>query len=210
MGAMASQITSLTIVYSTVYLDADQRKHQSSASPAFVWGIHWWPVNSPHKGPVTRKMFPFDYVIMIYSPFNILRPRENCHHFAGDIFSWIKSSNFYSNFIEIWSQWSNKQQISINSNNGFALIRRHDIFWTDDVLSCWRIYASLRLDYLHYLLAVIYTLTNTIYWNMHQNTTIPFHENVIGFSKTMAILFRPACFRVDLIPVAPFTNMDLF
>ena len=64
MGAIASQITSLTIVYSTVYSDADQRKHQSSASLAFVWGIHRGPVNSPHKWPVTRKMFPFDDVIM--------------------------------------------------------------------------------------------------------------------------------------------------
>ena len=66
MDAMASQITSLTIVYSTVYLGADQRKHQCSASLAFVRGIHRWPVNSPHKGPVTRKMFPFDDVTMIF------------------------------------------------------------------------------------------------------------------------------------------------
>ena len=65
MGAMASQITSLTIVYSTVYSGADQRKHQSPASLAFVRGIHRWPVNSPHKGPVTRKMYPSDDVIMI-------------------------------------------------------------------------------------------------------------------------------------------------
>ena len=64
MGAIASQITSLTIVYSTVYSDADQRKHQGSASLAFVWGIHRGPVNSPHKWPVTRNMFPFDDVIM--------------------------------------------------------------------------------------------------------------------------------------------------
>ena len=49
MGAMASLITSLPIVYSTVYSSADQRKHQSSASLAFVWGIHRWRVNSPHK-----------------------------------------------------------------------------------------------------------------------------------------------------------------
>ena len=42
----------------------NQRKHQSSASLAFVRGIHRWPVNSLHKGPVTRKMFPFDDVIM--------------------------------------------------------------------------------------------------------------------------------------------------
>ena len=40
MDEIASQITSLTIVYSTVYSDADQRKHQSPASLAFVWGIH--------------------------------------------------------------------------------------------------------------------------------------------------------------------------
>ena len=64
MGAMVSQITSLTIVYSTVYSGADQRKHQSTASLAFVRGIHRWPVNSPHKSPVTRKLFPFDDVIM--------------------------------------------------------------------------------------------------------------------------------------------------
>ena len=46
MGAIASQITSLTIVYWIVYSDADQRKHQSSASLAFVRGIHRGPVNS--------------------------------------------------------------------------------------------------------------------------------------------------------------------
>ena len=65
MGAIATQIISLTIVYSTVYSDADQTKHQSSASLAFVLGIHRGPVNSSHKWPVTPKMFPFDDVIMI-------------------------------------------------------------------------------------------------------------------------------------------------
>ena len=66
MGVMASQITSLTIVYSTFYSGTDQRKHRGSASLAFVWGIHWWPVNSLHKWPVTWKMFPSDDVIMAY------------------------------------------------------------------------------------------------------------------------------------------------
>ena len=65
-SVMASQITSLTIVHSTVYSGADQWKHQSSASLALVRGIHRWPVNSPHKGPVTRKMFPLDDVIMYF------------------------------------------------------------------------------------------------------------------------------------------------
>ena len=65
MIAMASQIASLTFVYSTVYSCSDQRTHQSSASLSFVRGINRWPVNSPHKWPVTRKMFPFDDVIMM-------------------------------------------------------------------------------------------------------------------------------------------------
>ena len=67
LGPMASQITSLTIVYPNAYSVEHQRKHQSSASLAFVRGIHRRPVNSPHSphiGPVTRKMFPFDDVIM--------------------------------------------------------------------------------------------------------------------------------------------------
>ena len=60
MDEMAPQIASLPIVYSTVYSGADQRKHQNSASLAFVRGIHRWSVNSCHKWPVTRKTFPFD------------------------------------------------------------------------------------------------------------------------------------------------------
>ena len=58
MSLMVSQITSLTIVYSTIFQGTDERKHQSSASLAHSL------VNSPHKGPVTRKMFPFDDFIM--------------------------------------------------------------------------------------------------------------------------------------------------
>ena len=73
MGTMASQITSLPIVYSTVYSDADQRKHESSASLAFARGIHRGPMNSPHKWPVTRKMFPFDDIIMWESLATCLR-----------------------------------------------------------------------------------------------------------------------------------------
>ena len=64
MGTIASQVTSNAIVYSTVCSDADQRKHQSSVSLAFVRGIHRKPVNSPHKWPVTREMFPFHDIIM--------------------------------------------------------------------------------------------------------------------------------------------------
>ena len=62
ISAVPSQITGVPIGYSIVCSGADRRK--SSASLAFVRGIHRSPVNSPHKGPVTRKMFPFDDVIM--------------------------------------------------------------------------------------------------------------------------------------------------
>ena len=73
MGAMASQITSPKIVYSTVYSGADQRKYQSYASLAFVRGIHRWPVNSPHKWLVARKTFPLDDVIMTFRVVNVFK-----------------------------------------------------------------------------------------------------------------------------------------
>ena len=44
MSAMASQITSLTIVYSTFFQGANRRKHQGSASLAFERGIYGWPL----------------------------------------------------------------------------------------------------------------------------------------------------------------------
>ena len=65
MSAMASQIIGVSIVSSTVCSGADQRKRQSSASLAFESGIHRSPVNATLKGPVTRKKFPFDDVIMV-------------------------------------------------------------------------------------------------------------------------------------------------
>ena len=111
MGTMASQINSLTIVYSTVYSGADQRKHQSSASLAFVRGIHRGPVNSPHKWPVTRKIFPFNDVIIssaicdcflcTYLPLlNTLGSKPNDPYFASYNFKCI-----WKKFI-FWFHWS--------------------------------------------------------------------------------------------------------
>ena len=57
MDTVASEITSLTIVYSSVYSGADQIKYRSPASLAVTGGF-------PHKGPITREKFPFDDVIM--------------------------------------------------------------------------------------------------------------------------------------------------
>ena len=125
MGAIVSQITSLTIVYLTVYPDADQRKHQSSASLAFVRGIHRGSVNSPYKGPVMRKMFPFDDVIMHYSDvkwpqnhFNSPTPRRFVQLFAyGDI-----KGNTKARFVKGIHRWpmdslkmaSNVEMVSIS------------------------------------------------------------------------------------------------
>ena len=95
MSATASQITSLTIVFSIVNSGADQRKHQSSASLAFVRGIHRWPVNSPHKGPVRRKIFPFDDVIM------------NLNHGK------FKSSHKLQNRCQFWQHMSSQVKFGI-------------------------------------------------------------------------------------------------
>ena len=66
MSAMATEITGVSIVCATVGSGGVQSKHQSFASLAFVRGIHRWPVNSPHKRPVTRKMGPFVDVVIYY------------------------------------------------------------------------------------------------------------------------------------------------
>ena len=82
MGPIASQIISLTIVYSTMYSGADQSKHQIFGSLAFGRGISRWPVNSPDKWSVTRKMFPFGDVVM-KAPHQSLFKTEN-HGWAVD------------------------------------------------------------------------------------------------------------------------------
>ena len=88
MGAMASHITSLTIFCSIVYSGTDQRKHQNSESLAFVWEIHRWPVNSPHKWPATQKIFPFDDVIMFFG----------CRgHCIGDL-----GVQYMLSFLQLW------------------------------------------------------------------------------------------------------------
>ena len=66
MSTMAFRITSLTTVYSTVYSGTVQRKYQSSASLVFVQGIHRWPVNSPHKGPITQPLLAHHWRVHQY------------------------------------------------------------------------------------------------------------------------------------------------
>ena len=110
MGAMAYQITSLTIIYSIVFSGADQRKHQSSASLAFVRGIHQWPVNSSQRGPVTRKMFPFDDAIILRVSVGLL---------SFDLSPKCISDGGYP-------IWCNPQHINILGRNKYSFTR--DIF----------------------------------------------------------------------------------
>ena len=133
MGVISSQITSLTIVYLTVYSDADHRKHQSSTSLAFVRGIHRGPVNSPHKWPVTWKMFPFDDVIMWGWVTNICISNPGYHCFR----KWPVACTVPSHYLnQCWNivNWTprNKLQWTLNWNS-YIFIQENaceNVVWT--------------------------------------------------------------------------------
>ena len=130
MSAMASQITSLAIVYSSVYSSADQRMNQSSASQAFVRGIHRWPV-SLVKLPSDEYQWNLLLILVNIGPaflihvievrcgLNTLRRRQNGRHFSRryiNAFSWIKRHEFWLRFhwnlfprvrltVQHWFRW---------------------------------------------------------------------------------------------------------
>ena len=97
MSTMTSQITSLTIVYSNVYSRQRSKKTPKPRVTGLCEGIQRWPVNSPHKRPVMRKMFSFDDVMMPWIisrhwfgyGLGAIRPRRNGWHFADDIFIYV-------------------------------------------------------------------------------------------------------------------------
>ena len=164
MGAVAFQITSLTIVFWTVYLDTDERKHQSSASLAFVWGIHRGPVNSPHKWPVTRKMFPFDDVIMNF-----------CYQ-AGCIYGGI-SSLFHSGLPFLtdikWCTWDfTLLDVILNLGQIYEYI---SVF---KICSSWKI---------HYKFIVILTHSNVNTQKIHIHAKLPLKRRHV-FKGTVWIL----------------------
>ena len=99
MDAIASQITSLRIVYSTVYSDADQRKDQSSASLAFVRGIHRWPVNSHKELKLVRDALEEESKIMV-ELFNSNSLQANPCKFQGILFKGAKKVNDFRIYVE--------------------------------------------------------------------------------------------------------------
>ena len=183
MGAIASQTTSLTIVYSPVYSGADQRKHQRSASLAFVREIHRRPVNFPHKLPVARKMCPFDDVVMIrwlllstehrvvpVVAINLLRPRQMdaiSQTTFSNAFSWMKMFEFRLKFhwslfprvqLTIFQYWLRWWLGAVQATNHYL-----NQWW----LVYWRVYASLGLDELN-----ISDATEMLYQNCHVTCVI--------------------------------------
>ena len=117
MTMLASQITSLTVVYSIVDSGVNQRKHQSSASLAFVREIHRGPVNFPHKWPVTRKMFPFDDVIMVFCGIHITKISQEIDGLVQDC------SNSIANVMELL-------QSCTKPSNAHYLIRNKGLEYT--------------------------------------------------------------------------------
>ena len=108
MGGIASQITSLAIVYSAVYSDTDQRKQWKLRVTGLCVGNPPGQVNSPHKGPVTRKMFPFDNVIMMLATFVLTH--------------WLRPSEAYASLVQIDNGLSPGRCQAIIVNNAAILL----------------------------------------------------------------------------------------
>ena len=159
MGAMASQITSLAIVFSTVYSDADQRKHQRSASLSFVRRIHRRPVNSPHKWPVTRKMFPFDDDIMLRYPLLVYLcdiPPKDVYALGPSLllcFGFLFPTSIFS-WLSLWClvPWINHFPLYVCSIFGKSIVNK---------LVCNAI--ELMTVFLYY----VYILIDSDYWYMY-------------------------------------------
>ena len=158
MGAMVSQsqITNLTIVYSTVYSGADQRKHQSPASLAFVWGIHLWPVNSPHTWPVTQKMFPFDDVIMDTFVARSHQTKVELTHSGWDNMVAIAQTTFSNHILEWKCMTRLKFHVSLFLRFALTILQYWFRKWLgadqatshylDQCWFYWHIHASLGLN----------------------------------------------------------------
>ena len=155
MGPIASQITSLTIVYSAVYTGTDKRTHQSSASLAFVWGIHRGPVNSPHKSPVTLKMFPFNDVIMDWQV------------------------NFEYQFTEAWLRtWESKVRPCLFAYLAIDRINFSGI-WTkiQKHVLCW--------GTVHPKMAKLWTGADTHIWLPYQENVVFFFQTLVLTGNSM-------------------------
>ena len=178
LSEMASQINSLTIVYSTVYSNADRRKHQSSASLASMWGIHRWPVNSPHKGPVTRKMLPFDDVIIL-----------RLH---------INKKDMYRSAMQCVAWWRHvmkmlKRRIHVITSTCYPTCIRVDIIQSGVRWQTWPGIPHRVLEGVDYILSKGVPLgPRGLQW-VHRDETIP---EFVGEFRTVCIRFKGMEYRI--------------
>ena len=161
MSTIAYQITSLTIVYSTVYSGADQRKHQSSASLTFVRGIHRGLLNSPHKWPVTRKIFPFDDAIMLQEQWC-----QSSSHGSYGAGTWKNSKII----LGIWWYTACWPELSYDSQNDFPIMTVFLLNFDNDFSDSWKWYAVFwcyqpRSKYHHQL--PMYNFSVEMYFTTH-------------------------------------------
>ena len=156
-----------SVVYSTVYPGADQRKHQSPASLAFVRGIHQGPVNSPHKWPVTRKLFPFDDVIMTYIDIICwkITYSTSCSRLPGDVFN-------INGHVGDWYHHTASLAYSIGESVTVIDTSQTDsIFWQTEII-CWLC-----------VLAIFQMYPSSISWLlMLSHTYTMMHDDVIKWT----------------------------
>ena len=116
MRAMASQITCLSIVCTTVCLGAVQRKKSKLRVTGLFRGIHRSPVNSSYKGLVTPKLFPFDDVIMLKISKDILTTNPwYDHHVSNYIF--MPHTKFIAVFSHhiVWLSHNNESNCDVST-----------------------------------------------------------------------------------------------
>ena len=150
MTTMAAQITSLTVVYSTIYFDANQRKHQSSASLSFVWGILRDRGIPRTKGQLRGKCFH----LMTSSWKKKTRDALHCHHYVCWlvplwytslvvclILSWFRAVEFYSHTTEcIYWHWGNHTIVCVLSQYQWSNLIIWVGWWRCGCLVTWFCY----------------------------------------------------------------------
>ena len=171
MGAMASQITSLTIVYSTVYSDADQRNIKAPRHWPLCGEIHRGPVNSPHKWPVTRKMFPFDDVIMWHgTPIRITGPLWGFpYKMASYSDRWYFLQQPDKRAVEWPVIWDTIKHMWRHCNDLTKYLRRHHALW---------LWFKKNLTYQIYWLQKIFVTKTEI------TNNICYPVNVLQYART--------------------------
>ena len=148
MSAMAPQIRGVSIVCLGVCSDTDKGKHRSSASLAFVRRIHRWPVDFPHKGSVTRKMFSFDDVMICLGVWAC----------PVQYIIWTQFESFRDHFVNAPSQWKTTLHCNVVSHWSGAYTKWSMCFYS----SCINLVNLLMMCCLRTCIFCIYVFLNDL------------------------------------------------